>query len=196
MTEYQRKQDSLGTSAKVTDATVVNPFVLVRHAESHVTPALPSKQWELTAAGCEAAEAMALAIQRFFPIEIVTSEEMKARQTGEILARNLGIEIRTDSRLNEVQRPWTSGDFRGDVLSYLGGDALEEWEPIDDVRSRMASALTSLPRGHIAFVSHGTAMTVFLASMGLVEAASFWSDLLFPDAWLISESTAERIALS
>jgi len=65
-----------------------------------------------------------------------------------------------------------------------------------DQDKKVTSAVPSSPLGHMAYVTHGTAMTVFLASMGLFEAASFWSDLLLPDEWLVSESTAERIVPS
>jgi broad specificity phosphatase PhoE len=110
----------------------------------------------------------------------MTSDEPKARQTAEEIAAPHGAAIVMDARLREVARPaaWDEG-YRDTALRYVTGEALDGWEPHEAVVARMQAAAT----GDV-IVTHGLAMTLWLAAEGLVAAPGpFWAQLAFPAAY-------------
>jgi 2,3-bisphosphoglycerate-dependent phosphoglycerate mutase len=143
--------------------------ILVRHAMPEVVPGVPPHEWELGDEGRAAARDLAARLE---PGRIVTSDEPKAVQTAEEIAR--GAQIVLDARLREVARPtaWRP-DYRDRARRYVGGEALEGWERHADVIARVTAAA----RGDIV-VTHGLAMTLYLG-----ESVEFWAELRFPDAW-------------
>jgi broad specificity phosphatase PhoE len=143
--------------------------ILVRHAMPEVVPGVPPHDWELGPDGRAAARELARRLQ---PGRVVSSDEPKALQTAEEIAR--GSEIVVDARWREVARPtgWEPG-YRDRARRYVGGEALAGWEPHADAIARVRSAT----RGDIV-VTHGLAMTLYLG-----QTVDFWEELRFPDAW-------------
>jgi broad specificity phosphatase PhoE len=114
--------------------------------------------------------------------------------TAAVVAEVLGLKVIVDNRLREVRRPWTSGNFNGAVASYLRGDSIEGWEPIEQVVARFEAALTSHSgEGPIGVVTHGTATACLLGTDEPADRAHFWSDLTMPDAWTVSDGGATRL---
>jgi broad specificity phosphatase PhoE len=153
-------------------------LIVVRHALPEVVPGVAPHLWELGPEGRAAARALAARID---PTRVVTSDEPKARQTAEEIAAPHGAEIVVDARLREVARPaaWDEG-YRDTALRYVAGEALAGWEPHEAVVARFAAACGA---GDV-IVTHGLAMTLWLASEGLVAARGpFWAQLAFPDAY-------------
>jgi broad specificity phosphatase PhoE len=146
-------------------------LILVRHAMPELDPAVPHHDWHLGPAGRAAARELGARLPR--EGRVVSSDEPKARETAE----ELGLPLRLDARLREVARPavWRD-DYRDLARRYVGGEAIDGWEPHDAVIARLRAAATA-----DIVVTHGLAMTLFLG-----ESVSFWEELRFPDAWLVT----------
>jgi len=180
-------------------------LVLVRHAEVRADPSQPADQWSITDDGRAASRALGETIRRAHPTlrTIAASSETKAVETATALKERLqvagsGVEVAVDHRLREVGRPWTDdhGAYKALVARYLAGEEPTGWEPRDAVVERLSAALHDLTNdGPALAVSHGIAMTVWLASVTTdLDAIGFWTGLRFPDAWVVQrdEGTLQR----
>lgn len=151
---------------------------LVRHAMPNHRPDVPSTEWELGDDGERGAHSL---VPRLRGCVLVASTEVKARQTLEPSGA-----VATDPRFCEVHRdePYDV-DFRDRRRGYLARLHQPGWEPPAQVAARFESGVrhwTGIAAGRdLAIGTHGMAMTLWLASHGLVEAVGFWEGLRFPD---------------
>jgi 2,3-bisphosphoglycerate-dependent phosphoglycerate mutase len=164
-------------------------LVLVRHAES-VRPAAggpDESRRPLTASGMEAARALAPGLLDRRPTAVVSSPYLRAVQTVQPVASELGIEVDTrwnlrewDSALApapdyavEYARSWARPD-----LARPGGESLEQ------LSRRAASAIIRVANGHRGGVvivgSHGTFISRALAAFGLAVDWPFHRDMPMP----------------
>lgn len=155
-------------------------LVLVRHARALASSDLPSREWPLSEVGRSDAKALARQLDLPSGTPVVSSDELKAKQTAEALAA----EIVIDSRLREVGRPWVEGEYDATARRWLEGEDLEGWETRSDVVRRMIEAVDETDarfgRG-VCLVSHGLAISVLVAELAVVDRVEFWSRLRFPD---------------
>ena len=96
-------------------------LILVRHAEA--APGQPDEQRPLTAAGLEAARALADRIAAQSPSAVLSSPLLRARQTATPIADAAGVGVEVDHRLApgadaEAVRAVVAG--RGDVVVVVG----------------------------------------------------------------------------
>jgi len=172
---------------------LLRDVIFIRHAEPLVEPDRPPAEWQLSMRGKELSYKLGVSLaQRGFH-QIVTSPEEKARETATVLAEVLGVNVVTDDRLREVQRPWTDDNFATLVARYLCGDVIEGWESVEQVVARLEALLVGRPsEGPIGVVTHGTAMTCLLGADDSANRVRFWSDLTMPDAWIFSGEVPTR----
>lgn len=168
--------------------------VFIRHAMPTIEPNLPPSEWSLSSRGQSAAHELAESLTNQNLQRLVTSSERKAHSTAIIISEVLGVEVVVDDRLKEVVRPFIHERFSGAVFEYLRGSALEGWEPADQVVTRFSAAVTEhWLGGHYGVVTHGTALSLYLGSRGLVNADTFWEGLKMPDAWRFATKGMERL---
>ena len=155
-------------------------LLLVRHAMPAFGPEAPPEAWDLSEQGHAGADSLRSVI----PADAlrVSSVEPKAQQTLAPSGR-----VVTDRRFNEVRRdePY-EGDFRTRRLAYVTGTDHAGWEPRDAVRRRFDEGIRFWLRADaptLAVASHGMAMTLWLASIGLRDPGQFWSELRLPDVF-------------
>jgi broad specificity phosphatase PhoE len=158
---------------------VTRDLVLVRHAMPEIVGGVSPEWWHLGPEGRAAARALAARLDR--QPRVVTSHEVKARETAEEIVVARGGTLALDRRLGEVARPLAPDGETDRALArrYLGGEALDGWEPHAEVVARFAAAATDAE----VVVTHGLAMTLYLAPSDPVR---FWEELTFPDAWRYS----------
>jgi probable phosphoglycerate mutase len=113
--------------------------------------------------------------QRF--AAIYTSDLQRARQTADIVAARLGLPVRVDARLREIDQ----GDWEGCLVRDIERLYAEEWhvnpadpekfgapngETIGQVSVRVISAANDIaeafPRGRVLVVSHGLALAILI----------------------------------
>jgi hypothetical protein len=159
--------------------------IFVRHGKPQVEPSVDSSEWHLEADALVAVSKLASMLPS---MPIVSSEERKARETAMLF----GGSVTTDARLGEVRRPWVSGDLRPDVVRYLRGEEIHEWEPQRSATLRFANCVRG--RRDAIYVTHGTVLALYLASVvdGL-DPVAFWNGLTFPDAWHLEDGVLTRL---
>jgi len=133
----------------------------VRHAAVELRLDAQAATWELTEEGHAAAAALA---ERLAPVpRVLSSPEPKAVATATPLARASSVELEIDDRLREVERAVnlpSYEDHRAAVGRYLGGAAVEGWEPARDAKERFATAVGGVDDA--AVVTHATVLALFL----------------------------------
>jgi broad specificity phosphatase PhoE len=174
---------------------------LIRHAAVTVREDVPSAQWHLSPEGRRAAETLAGEPYWKDLHGMYSSAEPKAIATAQRVAAAHGVPLFIEPDLGEVDRPWAGwGGYRELVRRYLGGEALDGWEPREAalVRARRSIAgVVERSRGHdAAIASHGMLLTLYLSDLlGLDGAATHeqWTEIAFPDVAIV-EPEARRLA--
>jgi len=156
----------------------------MRHGRAVVEPEAPTGEWQLDAAHVDDIVALRSALPRR---PVVCSDMRRAIET----ARFFG-EPTIDPRLREVSRPWTD-DLDVSVMRYLRGEPVVDWEPQSEARARIEGVAKD--HGRAIYVTHGTVLSLYLASIvPMLDAVQFWSELRSPDAWQLSESRFVRLS--
>jgi broad specificity phosphatase PhoE len=152
-------------------------FIMVRHGESEGNRERRftiSSEVGLTELGVRQAHEVARRIAELFNPQIVVSSPFRrARQTSEIISRELNLEIETVFDLHERDlgclRGHSYDDLRALVLKDPSYDPARGWswkpeggESYEDVRERVVAAVEQLlrryPQNEIVIVSHGGVM--------------------------------------
>jgi 2,3-bisphosphoglycerate-dependent phosphoglycerate mutase len=166
-------------------------LILVRHSLSEIVTCVPASQWHLSEEGRRRCEGLAERLAAYEPHVIVTSLEPKAIETGQIVARVLGIPCETAPNLHEHERPkeehfGTREQFEAQVsrLFERPGELIFGNETADEAHQRFSSAIGNVLETHhsgaVAIVTHGTVLTLFVARAAGIEPVSFWKQLGLP----------------
>jgi ribonuclease H / adenosylcobalamin/alpha-ribazole phosphatase len=160
------------------DNPTLTRFILIRHGESvgnrdrkfttsHLSP--------LTALGRDQARAAATWVaQRFKPAAMVVSPYLRTRQTGAIIAEQLGLTIEVEEDLREREMGILAGQPYPNVVNDPTFDRNRFWlwrpaggENFEEVRLRAGRVLDRLAEVHrgrdVVVVSHGGVMTALWA---------------------------------
>jgi broad specificity phosphatase PhoE len=169
-------------------------IILVRHAMPEVEQGVASKLWGLSEASREDCVLLAHALPQGISA-IWSSNERKARETADVLALRLGLPVQVNSRFAEVDRPavWDR-NYQEVAAGYLAGASEPGWEPRDDVLARFSAGIAharTSAAGTIVVVSHGMALSLWVASIAPIEIISWWRALALPDAWAVDVDAGE-----
>ena len=186
-------------SAKAAEAPRHPPLlILVRHSIPAVSAEVHYRSWPLTTEGERLAARAANFVASYQPELIVTSDELKALQTAEIIASRVAVALEVDSGLGEHDRsgvPWRGDEARRRELRDLFANPTRRVfgnESANEALQRFDSALgRSLSRGlgTVAVVTHGTMMTLYLARLTGRDAGEIWSQLGFPAVAVVDPHT-------
>jgi broad specificity phosphatase PhoE len=159
--------------------------IFVRHGLPIVDEDVPTRDWPLDPAHAGEVTALAAVIAE---LPVVCSDMVRAIETAKFFG-----EPAIDPRLAEVSRPWVHDDLDADVARYFLGESLNGWEPQAEARARFRAAVDE--HGRAVYVTHGTIMTLYLASVvPTLNAMEFWSRLTFPDAWQLEDERLVRLS--
>ncbi len=163
-------------------------LVLVKHAMPVLEADVPPRHWQLDDRGEAEASVIASALAEFAPAQLYTSPEPKARQTAEIIAPALGASVRSHPGLVEFDRPalplmdehehasLNRRVFAEPSLAVLGS------ESADAAQRRFAAAIdeivgTAAEHHATIAMSHGTVISLFVASHNDLDAFDLWQSL-------------------
>lgn len=166
-------------------------LILIRHSAVDIDPARPSREWQLSADGQARCHQLAPGLAAFQPAHIFTSHEQKAIETGRILAQNLGMTSTAVPGLHEHDRVGVpifadSKDFQTAVarLFTRPDELVFGNETANQALKRFDTAVHRLIKAHpgqtIAIVTHGTALTLFVAKHNPINPTKFWQNLTLP----------------
>jgi broad specificity phosphatase PhoE len=175
--------------------------ILVRHAMPEVVPGVSSTLWQLGERSLEDCVLLAHALPAPLAPVVLRSPQPKVRQTAAVLALRLGLDFAGDARLREVEQgAGRVDDYRSLAAGYLERGAVGEaagWEPPGQVITRFGEAVKAALEhnqgvpGDVLVVTHGLAMSLWLAAQSKIDPVPFWKALTFPDAWRLDTQTGE-----
>jgi broad specificity phosphatase PhoE len=150
-------------------------LILIKHAAPKVEEGLPPEQWHLSEEGRDKCVALARALAAMGPAIVVSSEELKAVETAEVVARELGVPHRSAPDLHEHDRSNVPQLRTAEFISMMEllfrrpGELVLGTETAVAALSRFASALDEVvmeqPEGNVAVVSHGTVIALLLEEL-------------------------------
>jgi 2,3-bisphosphoglycerate-dependent phosphoglycerate mutase len=165
-------------------------LVLIRHSLPEIDPNVPARGWRLSEEGRKRCVPLAEEVSVYDPAVVVTSQEPKAVETGQILAGRLGLSWETAEGLHEHERPWAPWEgreaFEAQVARFFARpDSLVFGEETaDQARRRFTAALEEVLRRQgrrtVAVVSHGTVMALLVAHNNEMDPVGFWKSLSLP----------------
>jgi broad specificity phosphatase PhoE len=154
---------------------VVTSLRYITHPQVAIEPDVPVTRWSLSAIGVERAEAMCRQPWAADVRRIVSSDEVKAVQTAEILARHVGVPVEVRPGIGENDRSST-GFVPPDRFEQLADRffadpeaSVEGWERAVDAQARIAAGLADLladeAGGDVAVVGHGGVGTLWWCAL-------------------------------
>jgi broad specificity phosphatase PhoE len=162
-------------------------LLLVRHSAPELDPTAPSHEWRLSDEGRRRCGPLAERVAAYGPELLVSSPEPKARETAELIAPSIGLDVQLEERLRETARR-TVGWLPRDRLE-LGIKALVDRpdqivfgeESATAALARFDAAVAGLPDRALV-VTHGTVMSLYIAAKTGRDAFEVWQSLELPDA--------------
>src|SRR5688500_8684089 len=150
-------------------------LILVKHASPKGEEGLPPEKWPLSEEGKAKCEVLARELAPLGPSVVVSSDEMKAEETGRITAERLGVPHHTAPDLHEHDRSnvpqLRSAEFISliELLFRRPNDLVLGKETAVAALSRFESALDEVvmeqAAGNVAVVSHGTVIALLLEKL-------------------------------
>lgn len=166
-------------------------LILIRHSTPQIDQTVPARDWVLSAEGHAAAKALAARLTDYGVDAVISSDEPKARQTAEAIATTLQLPLELDRDLREHERTNTGylprPEFEAGIARFFAQPdelAFGE-ETAGQVFSRFSAAVErsmKQSRGTVALVTHGTALTLYLARTTGIAPLPFWRSLTLPMA--------------
>ena len=177
-------------------------LVLIRHSVPEIERDRPASTWRLGVVGRQRSEQMASRLRDFSPDVVWFSREPKAVETAEIVAGALGVPVQVADGLEEHHRdgvPFypTTDEFEAVVERFFcNPDQLVFGsETAVQARGRMSAALDDVVElGHAdsIVVTHGTVMTLYVASVAGIPPMDFWRRLGLP-SYVVLELPGNKI---
>ena len=183
-------------------------LLLVKHSLPKIVETVPAREWTLSSEGRERARELAEKLSLFQPDVIVSSLEPKARQTAEIIAEEWRLNVQALDGLHEHERsrvPFLpKGEFESLAKNFFenpnslvfgdetAADALTRFQKAIDSSLRSTRANTPI------VVSHGTVISLFVASVSGCDGYSLWQELELPSCVILdieTTSVVEKISL-
>ncbi|GAB1420058.1 histidine phosphatase family protein [Anaerolineales bacterium] len=179
----------------------MSQIILVRHSESLIEPERPAHEWTLTALGLHRCDQLSQEVLQYNPRRVVSSPEPKAYLTGEAISKNLRIGIETQEDLKEQLRytaPYYDSieEFEAQIKGIFDHPSEVKFgeETADSVYARMDRVIEEsmyVPQTTV-FVTHGTAMSIYVARKTHLSAYTFWKNLGLP-AYIVMDYPEFRI---
>ncbi len=183
----------------------MDTLLLIRHSLPDIKPETSSTEWVLSGVGRERCKSLAKLIKEYAPQTIVTSDEMKAFQTGAIIARNLDIPVTIFENLHEHKRDPNGfkdqvgfeqcmADFFSHPNDLIFGKETAE-QALQRFSNSLEAVLSHYPGGNIAVVTHGTVMTLWVTHLTGENPYSFWKRLGIPALVVFSRPELKLLEL-
>jgi broad specificity phosphatase PhoE len=172
-------------------------LILVRHSLPRMVTGTPASQWHLSAEGRRRCTALSGRLSAYGLGAVVSSQESKAVETGQIVSKTLGLPFETAPDLHEHERGavrdlGSREDFEVQVTHFFEhpGRLVLGHETADEAHARFARAIASVierhPAANIAVVTHGTVMALFIARASGLDPTAFWKSLALPSFAVLS----------
>ena len=171
-------------------------FILIKHASPLVDPNRSSEKWKLSEKGRMSCIPLAAALKPYDLSVLVASEEPKARETAEELAKLLNVPVETAPDLHEHDRSNVPHLRSGEFISHMElmfrrpSERVLGRESADEARERferaVAAVLEKHPTGNVGVVTHGTVIALMAANHSAKQPFSLWREMGLPSFLVVS----------
>lgn len=178
-------------------------LILVKHSLPGIEKSVTAHQWRLSEEGRARAARLAKKLRSFQPEVIVSSIEPKAKETAEIMAGVLGLELYVAEGLHEHDRrdvPFLSpAQFQTSVQNlFQEPDKLVFGnETANEAHARferaVETALKSHPNRIMVIVAHGTVISLFVSRFIGCSGFQLWSELSLP-SFVVVDLESRKLA--
>lgn len=161
-------------------------MLLVRHSAPEIDPSVPSEEWPLSEDGRRRCAALAERLSGYGPRMLVTSPEPKARETAELVAPALGVDVAVSDGLRETARRtvgWLSREELDEGIRRFfdrPGEVVFGEESGAAALNRFEAAVVALHEPAVV-VTHGTVLSLFVAARTGRDPFDLWRSLELPD---------------
>lgn len=161
-------------------------MLLVRHSAPELDPSVPSEEWRLSEEGRRRCGPLAERVGALRPELLVSSPEPKARETAELIASPLGLDVQLVDGLRETARRtvgWLEPDEleRGIRALFDRPDEVAYGEESASAAlARFEAAVVELPERAVV-VSHGSVISLYAAARTGRDPFELWRSLELPD---------------
>lgn len=166
-------------------------LILVRHSLPEMVAGVPASEWQLSGEGRRRCTALAGRLAAYGLDAVVSSQEPKAVETGQIVAEILELSFETAIGLHEHERGvvrdlGSHEDFAAQVARFFErpDELVLGYETADEAHARFTRAIDSVieqrPDSDLAIISHGTVLTLFIARAAGLDPVPFWESLTLP----------------
>ena len=165
-------------------------LILIKHAMPQIDEAKFASDWHLSDCGRASCALLADALRPYKPDLVITSEEPKARETGQLVAEYLHIFSSPVSNFHEHDRkgvPFMPREtWHTTVRTFFArpSDLIFGRETANDALNRFTLAVEKAVKMHlhktIAIVSHGTVISLFVAQKTRTNGFDLWQQLNLP----------------
>ncbi|MBI3943723.1 MAG: histidine phosphatase family protein [Chloroflexi bacterium] len=168
----------------------MSSLILVKHALPEIETEVPARDWRLSEQGRRRCRDLAARLAPYDPAVVITSDEPKAIETGEIVAARLSKPLEIVAGLHEHDRSNTpfsdkevfetavAGFFAHPQSLVMGKETAEE------AHQRFSEALRLVrekyPGQTIMVVTHGTVITLFISRLTGYAPFPLWQRLGLP----------------
>jgi broad specificity phosphatase PhoE len=162
-------------------------LVLVKHGSPVLDPVTPAREWALSGQGEIEALHVAEQLLAYEPFDLVSSPELKARSTAQLIAAARGTHCRVVEDLREIDRravpimePAGHREMNRSIFSQpdravLGSESANT--ALLRYQSAIQAEIDRCESAHLVVVSHGTVMALLVARHNTVDAFRFWANL-------------------
>ena len=165
-------------------------LILIKHAMPQIDEAKSAADWPLSERGRASCLDLAEALRPYKPDLFVTSDEPKARETGQLSAEHLRLPWSPVSNLHEHDRkgvPFTRREIWHATLKTFfarPNDLILGNETANQARLRFSRAVEAVVETHphktIAIATHGTVISLFVAQKTRTNGFNLWQRLGLP----------------
>lgn len=164
--------------------------ILIKHASPTVEPRIAPSKWTLSEVGRQSCARLSVALRAFGPAAFFTSPQPKASETAAIVAAHFGATATACDGLrehDETGAPFFESEtaFAKAVGEFFArpGERVLGAESARETLVRFAAEVDGLrqeTRGPIAVVSHGRAISLFVAARAGLDGFELWRRLTLP----------------
>ena len=168
----------------------MNHLILIKHALPQIDETKPAPDWQLSDSGRASCTHLADALRPYKPDLLITSEESKARETGQLVAEHLQILYSSAPNLHEHDRkgvPFIPREtWHTTVKTFFArpSDLIFGNETANQARLRFTRAVEKVEKTHphktIAIATHGTVISLFVAQKTRTNGFDLWQQLNLP----------------
>src|SRR6476620_2300204 len=169
---------------------MTNYLILVKHSVPEIYGDRPANTWELSEEGRLRAQRLAEELESFEPEVIVSSDEPKAKETAEIVASHLRLNVQTACSLREHDRstvPYLSHNvFQASMRDFFQepDQLVFGNETANQAHARFYRAVHSILNENrnktVVIVTHGTVISLFVSRLTGSSDLELWNKLGLP----------------